>query len=298
VTSPSRISHRLAQGRPGSGSTGRTDGRAATPSRSRTKDWLGTVGWAAKGVLYLLIAGLAFQLAVSRGTEAEQASKQGAMQAVVEKPFGSALLLVIVIGLFAYAAYRAVTVVLPGSGSSDDTGKELGKRVVHAGSAVAYTAFAVQGVALLVGRGGSGGESQQKTWSATLLSSTPGTLLLLAIGAGFVIFAGWQVKRAVSRSFLDKLECPAGSWINRGSAEKIGVTGLVARGVVAALIGVFIGLAVWHHDPDEVRGLDGSLRTLLDAPAGPVVLGAVALGLAAYGLFALVCARCRRHELD
>jgi hypothetical protein len=43
--------------------------------------------------------------------------------------------------------------------------------------------------------------------------------------------------------------------------------------------------------------LDGALRTVQAAPAGPPLLLLVALGLAAYGLFSLVSARCRRHEL-
>jgi hypothetical protein len=272
------------------------DGRSPSWAQGRAKDRLGTIGWAAKGVLYLLIAVLALQLALSGGAENDQASKQGAMQAVVDKPFGGALLLLIVIGLFAYAAYRFATVVLPGPEGGEDAGKRAGRKVVHLGSAVAYGAFAVQGVGLLLGRGG-GGEDTQRTWSAALLSSTPGTIVLLAVGLGFGVFAGWQAYRAISRSFLDKLECPSGSWLNRRSVTWIGMTGLTARGVVAALIGLFVVLAVWHHDPNEVRGLDGALRSLIDAPAGRVALAAVALGLLAYGMFALVSARCRRHEL-
>src|SRR6185503_15029431 len=136
-----------------------------------------------------------------------------------------------------------------------------------------------------------GGEGSQQTWSAVLLSSTAGTLALLAVGAGFIVFGGWQIHRAVSRSFLDKLDCPSGSMLNRRSIEWIGVTGLSARAVVAALLGLFVVLSVWRHDPGEVRGLDGALRAVLDAPAGPPLLAAVALGLAAYGLFSLVSAR-------
>ena len=270
---------------------------ASAPSRAQTKDWLGTVGWAAKGVLYLLIAALAFQLALSGGADADQASKQGAMQAVVDKPFGSVLLVLIVIGLFAYATYRLVTVVMPGSDAGEDRKKKIARQASHLLSAIIYAVAGAQGVALLAGKGSGGGESTEKTWSAMLLSSTLGTLLLLAIGVGFLVFAGWQVKKAVTRSFLEKMDCPTGSWINRGSVEKVGVTGLIARAAVAVLLGVFVILAVWNHDSNEVRGLDGALRSLLDMPFGPFLLGLTALGLAAYGVFALMCSRCRRHEL-
>jgi hypothetical protein len=75
VSSPS-TSHHLAQGVPGRGSS---PSRPSTgsPSRSDASEWLGTVGWAAKGVLYLLIAVLTFQLALSGGMDADQASKLG-----------------------------------------------------------------------------------------------------------------------------------------------------------------------------------------------------------------------------
>jgi Domain of Unknown Function (DUF1206) len=303
VPASSSLTHRLAHpfGGTGTASAGRRGGGSNTPSRSQTADWLGTVGWTAKGVIYLLIAVIAIQLALSGGAEDDQASKQGALQALVDKPFGSVMLTVVVIGLFAYALYRLLAVFLPqpatGSGNKEEA-KEKGHQLIHLGSAVAYGAFGVQGVSVLLGRSsGGGGEATQKSWSATLLSSTPGTVLLLAVGIGFLAFAAWQVKKAVTRSFLEKLECPAGSFPNRGTVESVGVTGLLARGVVAAMIGVFVAVSVWRHDPNEVRGLDGSLRALQGAPFGPPLLVVVALGLAAYGAFSLVSARCRRHEL-
>jgi hypothetical protein len=266
-------------------------------SRTKAADWLGTAGWAAKGVLYLLVAVLALQLALSGGTDNEQASKQGAMQSLVDKPLGSALLAIVVVGLFSYALYRLLAVFLPRPGRNGGQAEERAHQLVHLGSAVAYAAFGVQGVSLLLGRGSGGGDTQQQTWSAVALSSTAGTVALLAVGVGFIAFGGWQVHRAVNRSFLDKLDCPGGSMLNRRSIEWIGVTGLSARAAVSALLGLFVVLSVWRHDPGEVRGLDGALRALLAAPAGPPLLAAVAIGLAAYGAFSLVSAHCRRHEL-
>lgn len=270
-------------------------GGVSLPSRSRAADWLGTAGWAAKGVVYLLIAVLAIQLALSGGAEEDEASKQGAMQAVADKPFGTVLLTLIVVGVLAYAAYRLLAVFLPGP--SDDDATAALRKVSHVGSAVSYGAFGAQGMSLLVGGGsGGGGDGTRQSWSAVLLSSTLGTLVLLAVGLAFVGFAGWQVHKAMSRSFLDKLSCPSGSVLNRRNVERVGVAGLLARAVVAALVGLFVVLSVWQHDPSEVRGFDGALRTVVGAPAGPPLLAAVALGLAAYGLFCLVSARCRRHE--
>ena len=47
------------------------------------------------------------------------------------------------------------------------------------------------------------------------------------------------------------------------------------------------------HDPDEAIGLDGALQKLAHQSFGPVLLGVVAAGLVAYGLFYFVRAAYR-----
>jgi len=69
--------------------------------------------------------------------------------------------------------------------------------------------------------------------------------------------------------------------------------GYVARGVVFALIGVFLVRAAWDYDPKEAVGFDGALAKLQQAPYGPLLLGLTAAGLVAFGLFCLVQARYR-----
>jgi hypothetical protein len=73
----------------------------------------------------------------------------------------------------------------------------------------------------------------------------------------------------------------------------IGVLGHAARGVVFLLAGFFIVRAASEYDPKEAIGLDGALAKLAHAAYGPFLLGAVAVGLFAYGLFCLVQARYR-----
>ena len=49
-----------------------------------------------------------------------------------------------------------------------------------------------------------------------------------------------------------------------------------------------------QHQPGKATGLDGALRSLRDLPAGPVILLAIALGLAAYGVYSFARARYAR----
>jgi hypothetical protein len=104
-----------------------------------------------------------------------------------------------------------------------------------------------------------------------------------------------QVRRGVTHTFMKRISCTEG-WPSESTIERVGTVGHLGRGVVVALLGLFVLVAVVQHDPDEVKGLDGALRSVADATAGSLVLGVVAAGLAAYGLYSIMAARCRRHS--
>jgi hypothetical protein len=82
------------------------------------------------------------------------------------------------------------------------------------------------------------------------------------------------------------------------SARKVirvlGAIGNVARGLVFTLVGFLVLMAAVRYEPQKARGLDGALKTLRDQPYGPYLLGAVALGLVAFGLYGLAEAKYRR----
>jgi H+/Cl- antiporter ClcA len=71
------------------------------------------------------------------------------------------------------------------------------------------------------------------------------------------------------------------------------VAGHAARAIVFGLIGAFLVKAAVGYEPDEAIGIDGALRKLAQQPYGEVLLGAVAVGLIAYGVYCLVQARYR-----
>ena len=78
--------------------------------------------------------------------------------------------------------------------------------------------------------------------------------------------------------------------------ERWGRLGIAARGIVFGVVGTFLIRAALEYDPQEARGLGGALQTLAQQPFGPWLLGAVALGLVAYGLFMLSVSRYRHIE--
>jgi hypothetical protein len=61
------------------------------------------------------------------------------------------------------------------------------------------------------------------------------------------------------------------------------------------VLGILVVVAGFREQPEKSRGLDAALKTLAQQPFGKWILVAVALGLAAYGVFQLVTARYRRE---
>ena len=82
-----------------------------------------------------------------------------------------------------------------------------------------------------------------------------------------------------------------GLLIGAAPAERI-VSALVVWSQVG-IVGYLLMRAALTHDPSEAGGLADALRTLDGQPYAPYLLGAVALGLAAYGVYQLVKARYR-----
>jgi hypothetical protein len=104
----------------------------------------------------------------------------------------------------------------------------------------------------------------------------------------------YQLYRAFKSNLTDDLYLTDVGAEHRELITRIGRAGYAARGVAFVMIGGFLVGAAMHHNPSEAQGLDGALATLASQPFGPYLLGLVAAGLAAYGIFALVEARYRR----
>ena len=108
---------------------------------------------------------------------------------------------------------------------------------------------------------------------------------------GYSLSQLYQAYEAQFREYLKlgEMSVREDTWITR-----IGRFGFAARGVVFAIVGIFLIQAGLRFDPSEATGLGGALKELLRPPFGPWLLGLVAFGLIAYGLFMLAIAHYRR----
>lgn len=245
-------------------------------------------GYATKGVVYALMGGLTLQATLQAGRGAEDAG--GALSTLGQQPFGRVLLFVAAVGLAAYALWRFVCAATdPEHRRTHDTSAP--RRVGYAISGGAYALLAWGAVRQALG-GRSGDERSQAETASYLMDLPLGRWLVVIAGLVVVGVGALQFVRAYRASFMEHQRgLPAH---RRAAFKRIGQFGLAARGVAFVLAGGFFALAGWQADPAEARGLGASLDTLAAQPYGPVLLGIVALGFVAYGVYCAAQARYRR----
>lgn len=253
---------------------------------------LGRFGYAAKGAVYILIGTLAVQAAL--GQQGGQTTDQtGALSRVAAMPFGKVLLGLLIVGLLGYALWRVVQAVMDTEHKGTDW-KGILTRCLYVGIGVIYFGLALSAIQLLMGSGGGAGSSEKtQGWTAWLMGQ-PFGIWLVGL-AGVAVFANGiaQLYKAWQSNLTEDLHLTDVGARHADLVTKLGRAGYSARGVAFMMIGGFLVGAALHNDPSEAQGLDGILATLAAQPFGPYLLGAVALGLAAYGAFALVEARYR-----
>ncbi|HEX8284894.1 MAG TPA: DUF1206 domain-containing protein [Pyrinomonadaceae bacterium] len=265
--------------------------RAARPWIER----LARFGYAAKGVVYVLIGALAALGAFKGGAPTDS---RGALAEIVRQPYGRVMLSVVASGLAGYALWRVVQALR----DTEDKGtswKGLAIRFGYGCIGVVYAGLGYSAVRLILGHdAGKGSDETTKGWAATFFALPLGRWMVGLAGLCVVGFGLWQCYKAFTAKFREKWKRHEMSERARSLATRAGQVGLVSRGVVFGIIGIFLVQAALRARPEEARGISGALHALEQQPYGPYVLGAVALGLVAYGLYMFVEARYRRMIID
>ena len=271
------------------GRTERAAGAAGRAGDSEALEHLARIGLIAYGVVHLLVAWLALQLAWGGGS-GESADQAGALATLAEQPLGRPLLWLLAVGLVALAAWQAAEVLRWRSrlSSSGDARKKAVEKTVKAvAKAVLYAALAVLAVRTATGGGGSGGQQQ----AAGVFGWPAGRWLVALIGLVVIGVGVYLVHKGVSKRFLQEVDLGSAPPRTTRLVTRLGQAGFPAKGVALGVVGGLLVYAAVTFDPARATGFDGALRTILEAPFGRVLLTLVAVGIAAFGAYCFVRAR-------
>ncbi len=248
----------------------------ATAAHVRDNDWFERIargGFAASGLLHLLIALIALRLALGTGGNADQS---GALATLAAQPGGAVMLWVAAVVLAALGIWYLVETVL----EHDAKG-----RVKSGAVGVVYLALAVSAGKFATGSGKSSGQ-QNAGLSAQMMQSVWGKAVLVVVALVVMVVGGYHVYKGATKKFLKDLDVSGGSAITWA-----GMVGYVAKGLVLVGAGLLVLVATFTTDPAKASGVDAAVKTLGAAPYGKVLLAVAALGLAAYGVYGFIRSR-------
>jgi hypothetical protein len=263
-------------------------------SAGDTARWVGPFGrfgYAAKGVVYVAIGGLA--AAAAAGVGGSTTGARGALETIASAPFGRALLALIAAGLVGHSAWRFVQ----SFADPDRMGREpmaIVKRGGLAISGIVYLGLAFVAARIALGAGGGSQASDERAMTASLMSWPFGRWLVGLVAVAFACVAVYQIVKGYRASFRKRLRLSEMSQAERTWATRIGRFGYCARGFTFLVIGWFLALAAVRANPGHAKGLGETLATLAGRPYGPWLLGAAGLGLVCYGVHQWVEARYRQ----
>jgi hypothetical protein len=235
------------------------------------------IGFAARGLMYVIIGYLALRFGRSE-------SSSGALAYLAEGA-GKYLLALMALGFLAYGTWRLSEALIDTEGHGTDP-KGSAARIGGALSGLIHLGLALVAANLAFGQGSSGSGGGAEQAAATALSLPGGTILLIVVGAALIGAGLWQIAKAVKADFLRHLDQQAAQ---RGWVKWLGRAGYAARGIVFVLVGWFCLRAGLSSDASQAGGMEQALGSLPGA-----LLAAVAAGLFLFGLFSFVEARYRR----
>jgi hypothetical protein len=236
--------------------------------------WFTRLGFAARGMLYILIAYLAYWTGRTEDLT-------GALE-YVGHGSGTVLLVALAAGLATYGLWRLSDAALATEHRGDGW-KALGARVVAGGIGCIYLYLAYKALRIVFA-GGSGGMGTEQQ-ADTVLDLPGGDWVLTAVALGMAIAGVNQFWKAYGCRFLRRLREGAGqhAWV-----KWMGRLGYAARGAIFLVVAWLIYRAAADHAADEA----GNIEKALDILRGPFLLP-IAAGLLLFGLFSIVEARFR-----
>lgn len=255
---------------------------------------LSRFGFYTKGVLFIVIGVLAISVAIGlRGGKI--ADPYGALGVVAQKPFGTILLILFVVGAFGHGLWN----ILRGAADVDDAGNKVFgiiQRSVSIGVGIFYIGLALSALSFLLFVSDTNANGQLPKTFVAILLAVPlfGVILVFLIGLGLIGAGFHECYSGISGKYQENYR----SWEIKGWHGKfitvLGVLSFTARAVILALMGWYFIAAAIDDNPNEAIGIDGALRTLAHSAYGEILLFITAIGLICHGILAFYEAKHRR----
>jgi hypothetical protein len=200
------------------------------------------------------------------------------------------MLFVIALAFVCYTLYHVLEAIF------DFENKGAWGRVLRLVRAVIYGSFALAAYQFATRSKTSDNNKQSTDFTAKLMDKPAGPWLVGIVGLILIGTGIYNARKAFGRRYEEGLQTFELSRTNEKAVGLLARVGYISRGAVFAVVGVLFIQAAWTHNAHKASGLDGALRRLLAVSYGRPLVGLLALGLIAFGIFSLVEAKYRRIQ--
>ena len=258
---------------------------------NKTFETLARLGYVARGIIYFVIGLLAVLMAFGYG--GKTTDQQGAISTIGMQPAGRILLWLVLIGLVCYSLWGLIRAIFNPFHQGHNA-KGFALRIGYLVSAVAYALLIMPTFELISGgaqpaqNGAQQGQIQQ--YAAKILVVPFGQWLVGIIGIIVILVGLMQFFQGFHADFERQIYLTKLNSTQLRRVRFLGRFGSIGRGIVFALIGLFIVEAAYTANSQQIKGFDSTLTTILQQPYGRWLMGASALGLISLGLYSLCLA--------
>lgn len=269
--------------------TGTADGAPAAASQPAAYlEWFARIGYAARALVFTILA--AFTALAAFDAQARPLDGKDALRALLRQPAGSILLLTVASGLLCFALWRIAQACLDADRLGADL-KGTARRAAYGAAGLFYAGFALVALSMVLGLHTRNSERTIHDITAWLLGKPMGQWVVALAGCAILVTGvciGVAGLRAEFAARLGLKEKPR--WL----VTILGVAGYLTRAIVYGLVGGFLIFAARDSNAHEASGLAGALQLIKQLPHGAALLGLMAAGLLAFGLYGFAEALFRR----
>ncbi|TPW27913.1 DUF1206 domain-containing protein [Pararhizobium mangrovi] len=250
------------------------------------------VGYAARGLIYLVIGVFAVLAAFGNGSKKDT---HGALQTLLQNTAGSILAWILIVGLFSYALWRVTQSLL----DTDDHGTGAKALAIRGGllaSAFTYAALCIYTFSMWYGSTGSSSGSGGSGVSSFFASIVGAQVVAWCLA---IVFAGVGIAHFIKAFKSGYAKFFKASPDKMRIIHPLAKTGLIARGIIFWVIALlFVYRGIDGGQGGGRPGMSAALNFIQGLPFGSILLGLMGIGLVAFAVYSFAEAIWRRIRFD